>query len=479
MSNNTATCNKRISEKKKSNSSTGKSKASEVEKPEDIRREHKAIELKVSKEYKKAKQEELQAKKELFFEKMSQYIPVNIHGVLHFARKREEGVWEIISNAKCREQAERFYPEFNGKTLHLYSEWKSQLGEPASGVVFKPCSNLQDYIYKENPKSSQFYINLFTGFNKPSIKGECTKFLDFVLHYICQDNVACFNKLIGFFAHILQHPEQRTALTPTIRGRQGTGKTMVMTAFASVLDKQYVSVPCSNDITGQFNGILENKLLIVADEATFAGDWNTINRLKSITGNETLTINHKGIDAYDVDNFARVVIVTNKDMAAPIEYDNRRYFLVQTADKANPEVYDEVFDELNNGGREALKYFLEHYDLSEYNPHKCEVFFEEETKEIQFETMLKTDIIGAYIMDCQNDEVNDSENIFKAIETDGFCPVDYGFQMVERWKMSQGCKTEIKKKSLSQRLKQYGITVETKRRNPVSTAKCYIPAKTA
>jgi hypothetical protein len=128
---------------------------------------------------------------------------------------------------------------------------------------------------------------------------------------------------------------------------------------------------------------------------------------------------------------------------------------------------------LNHGGREALKYYLEHFDLSSYNPHECKVFFEEETKDIQFETMLKTDIYGAYIMDCKNGDADDSENIFKAIENDGYCTVDWGWDMAEKWRIRQGCKNTFSKTTLTRRLKQYGIVSKADRPNSVTEARCY------
>ncbi|WP_410971243.1 primase-helicase family protein, partial [Salmonella sp. SAL04269] len=63
-------------------------------------------------------------------------------------------------------------------------------------------------------------------------------------------------------------------------------------------------------ISGRFNSILANKLLVFADEVTIHKP-SEADRLKAIISEPTFNLERKGIDAEPMPNFARLIFASN------------------------------------------------------------------------------------------------------------------------------------------------------------------------
>jgi hypothetical protein len=87
-------------------------------------------------------------------------------------------------------------------------------------------------------------------------------------------------------------------------------------------------------IIGDFNALLENKLLVVVDESESHGavgaSYKFSGRLKNLITEPTTTlINRKGFDAFKVCSCLRVMYCTNTIDALQIDLFDKRFFMLQ------------------------------------------------------------------------------------------------------------------------------------------------------
>jgi hypothetical protein len=248
------------------------------------------------------------------------------------------------------------------KDVPLAAQWMQSPGRRQySGLVFAPSGAPEDYY------------NLWKGFGiGADNSGSCQLFLDHVLENICANDGTLFSWVMGWFAHIVQHPDDKLGTSLVLRGKQGTGKTVVGSVFGKLFGQHYVQVADPRYIVGQFNSHLSSCLLLHCDEGFWAGDKGAEGKLKDlVTGGHQL-IEFKGKEPIRVRNLVRLLITSNHGWVVPAGFEERR-FCVLDAGEAHMQDHDyfaAIFDELDNGGYEALLYGLQNLDLSKVNLRK-------------------------------------------------------------------------------------------------------------
>jgi hypothetical protein len=223
----------------------------------------------------------------------------------------------------------------------------------------------------DNAKGTEGYLNLWRGFSvKPKDKpGGYAIFRDHILTNICRGDEDLFRWVFGWFAHMVQKPRERLGTAIVVRGLMGTGKSVLGEVMGSLVAAHYFQVDDPRYITGQFNAHMSACLLLQAEEAVWAGDKVAEGRLKGLITSSTQMIESKGVDPFRLDNYVRVLMTSNEDWVVPAGKDERRYCVLDVAPtaKENHGYFEEMFAELDNGGREALLADLLAFDLSAVN----------------------------------------------------------------------------------------------------------------
>ena len=113
-------------------------------------------------------------------------------------------------------------------------------------------------------------------------------------------------------------------------------------------------------ITSNFNSHLFDAIVVFADEITWGGNKKTAGKLKGMITEKYLVGERKGIDAIQYRNMVHLLIASNSEWVIPAGADSRRWFVLNVPNtKANDRAYFmSINDELDNGGREALLYYL-------------------------------------------------------------------------------------------------------------------------
>jgi Family of unknown function (DUF5906) len=220
-----------------------------------------------------------------------------------------------------------------------------------------------------NP-STPNYLNLWRGFSvTPSPAGSCARFKDHLRVNVCRENEEYYRYLFGWMAHLVQRPRERPGIALVMRGRKGTGKTIVGEVLGSLFAPHYFPVDDSRYLTGQFNAHMATCLLLQADEAMWTGDKAAEGRLKGLLTSRIQMIESKGVDPIRMENRVRVIMTSNEDWVVPATGDERRFFVLDVGSYAqqNNEYFAEMFEELDNGGRERLLHELLSFDLGQFN----------------------------------------------------------------------------------------------------------------
>ena len=259
------------------------------------------------------------------------------------------------------------YTNENGKKItawNCYEEYNSDLS--IHGVTW----------YSEDPN----YYSHFHGFRyKPVNNGKSQIFIDFIKNIICNDNQEVFEYVINWIAYLIQKIDKKLPTAIVLTGMPGCGKT----TFTNVLSKLLYGY--SNDnvndiklITGGFNGLNENKKLIICNELKNVGEERFANFdvLKSLITETSIIINEKFIRARPAKNIASYIFVSNYSVPIKIEDGDRRYLCIEAnSSKSNDRQYwKELYKTIDSDEfYEDLMYYFTSIDISEYVPQSIPI----------------------------------------------------------------------------------------------------------
>ena len=222
-----------------------------------------------------------------------------------------------------------------------------------------------------NPKSTPAdAYNIWRGWAVQSDRtASCQLFLDHLRDVVCGGGEREYQWLLGWMAHLIQHPEQKPGTAVVLRGAKGAGKDTVGNYLGALFPRHHVTISQPEHLTGRFNAHLETALLLHLEEGYWAGDKQAEGVLKNLITCPTLQIERKGIDPYEIDHFARLLITSNADWVVPATRGERRYFVldVSSARAKDSAYFGAIARERDNGGKGALLHFLQGYDLSGFD----------------------------------------------------------------------------------------------------------------
>lgn len=217
-----------------------------------------------------------------------------------------------------------------------------------------------DFIPGEDETSP--ILNLWSGWGvEPSTNGSCTAWFELLKSVICGGDEPLNLWLLNWFANIIREPRIKPLTAPVLIGRQGAGKSLLLSYFGRLLGPSYMVVTNEEHIYGRFNKHLATTLLLHSEEALYGGDRKHRGIIKSLITDEYRIFEQKGVDAERIHNYLRLVLTSNETHAAPAEVDDRRFTVVDLGDrKGEPALFKSVLKEMNNGGPARLLHYMLH-----------------------------------------------------------------------------------------------------------------------
>ena len=189
-----------------------------------------------------------------------------------------------------------------------------------------------------------------------------------------------FSYNMDWMASGVQHPENPGRSALSLRGDPGCGKGVFALGYGSLFGRHFLHATHRDHVTGRFNKHQAEACLIFVDEALYSQIKGDAQILKTLTTETTKLLEPKGIDAVQVDNYARLIFSTNDPHPIMIEYNDRRYVAIyvrthpawaglpdEQAAPIRKAYFQPILDQMNNGGREALLGLLLNRDISKFN----------------------------------------------------------------------------------------------------------------
>ncbi len=234
-----------------------------------------------------------------------------------------------------------------------------------AGVTFHPT----------NERYHKGKLNSYFGLNTSPTPYEYTDIGAYLLHIeliICNGDKDCYEYLINWLAHMVQKPEEKPEVAVVLKAGQGTGKGTFVDPIGNIIGAHFVHLTEQSQVVGRFNSLLENKVLIFADEF-FAGSKKHTDQLKGMITEKTAKIERKGVDSIMVPSFSRLIMASNHENIVSIEKDERRYLYLEVSEERKQdhdyfEALRRVIDDPKFTGQ-LLQFLLER-DISEFNPRR-------------------------------------------------------------------------------------------------------------
>lgn len=329
---------------------------------------------------------------------------------------------DIIIDKNGNEKRQSFIQKWiNDESLKSYNK-----------LDFIPQNFIQGQVESNNPNLQKIY-NLFHGFN-PIIKTSydknkkqnLLKIFKILGKEICGGNEEYFEYLLYYIAHMIQKPNERIPIAFIIKGKQGTGKNVFLSAICNLLDKRNYTISSNpKDFFGDYAEGFYHKLLVNINECEGRDTFEYEGRLKSFITENTITLNAKFMRPITIQNYARLFIFTNKPNPIPIDVKSgdRRYIVYQTTEEfldkgkyndifwsklvkhfEKPEFLAALYDELNELKIDNYE-FVKRRPITEAYLEMCKqfvptiaLFFEHYIDTLQFdrENRLKNIPIGIY-----------------------------------------------------------------------------------
>jgi hypothetical protein len=144
--------------------------------------------------------------------------------------------------------------------------------------------------------------------------------LNHIRYIFCSDKKEQYTELFQHMASLLQQPHKILPVC-IFKSKPGTVKNLMFETLLgrTILGDDYFTISEKLDLfLGRFNSALEGKLFAILDEtATFIGNHEVNNLLKSFATQLFINIERKGMEPYTIPSYLNKMLFTNNE--APIK----------------------------------------------------------------------------------------------------------------------------------------------------------------
>ena len=237
--------------------------------------------------------------------------------------------------------------------------------------------DFRPYLYDDDKNYEEGEIfNLFNGFpHKPEGDYDMDIIEPILYHMkniLSGVNGEFYEYYINYLAHAIQYPREKPGIAIIIISGQGLGKDIINHDFLKKVfgAKLLHRVNDVSAITRKFNKKLEGKLMTIIGEVRTYCNEIDIENLKGMITNNTINIEPKNVDPYEIKDYQRFIFHTNNSIPLAISPDDRR-FIIHKVDKEfiQPREYYNKLSEIIKKPETALHFFkyLAQKDLSGFD----------------------------------------------------------------------------------------------------------------
>lgn len=197
--------------------------------------------------------------------------------------------------------------------------------------------------------------NVWRGFAVAPKDGDASVFESYIRDVLCSGDTGLAHWVMMWLADAVQRPTEPSPPSAiALRGRQGGGKSFLQERILTpIFGERYVrKVQESERLFSRFNRSIFGATFIAAEESIFHGSAATAAKLKSFISSPSWTYEEKFKATVQAKNVHRLIATTNETQAVHIDFDDRRWTVVEVA---------QPFDMATKDGQEAAYAFWEPY----------------------------------------------------------------------------------------------------------------------
>lgn len=179
--------------------------------------------------------------------------------------------------------------------------------------------------------------NLWSGWAIPPCDEDVTDedvepFLTYLKHVVCSDDEGLFQWILMWVADIFQNTASKPGTALVLVGSQGAGKSMLMEKVLRPIigAPHFMKVSTTEKLGSKFNSHMAAKIVIQGEEVINTRRKADSEALKDAVTSETRTVELKGKDSFEMDDFSRYCFTSNhEDNAVNVDNDDRRYTIAK------------------------------------------------------------------------------------------------------------------------------------------------------
>jgi hypothetical protein len=211
-------------------------------------------------------------------------------------------------------------------------------------------------------------LNIWQGFAVPAIQGDVTPWLELIGRVI--PDAVDRERVTKRMAYKIKKPAAKFNTSLVLWSHmQGTGKNLLTESFGRIFNGAHWCVIGQDELMNPFNGWQSGMVCVIADEVSAVGDRRKSDRLKVMQTATTNTINIKFAPQITEPNRIAYIFLSNHPDAMYMGEEDRRNEVIEVSSIRLPEELAERFVRWrDSGGLSALRYYLENYDTSGFDP---------------------------------------------------------------------------------------------------------------
>ena len=232
------------------------------------------------------------------------YFVARVGGDVYVFDEQDES---LLANGMTFTAFKQFKAGFVVDGCNIPHAWlNSPLRQTYERLVFDPSSNCADGNY-----------NMWRGLAVEPKQEKCRLIVAHIRDVWCNGDTAQFYYVMRWMALLVQKPWIKPEVALVLRSKEGAGKNMIVHLLLKLFGIHGYVTAKKDQVAGRFNGHLFDKVLVVLNEAFFAGDPEAVASAKALVTNSPLGYEAKGKDAFSAPNYAHVISLTNNKWAVP------------------------------------------------------------------------------------------------------------------------------------------------------------------
>jgi uncharacterized protein DUF5906/primase-like protein/DNA primase RepB-like protein len=243
-------------------------------------------------------------------------------------------------------------------------------------------------------------FNFWQGFAVDPVEGDdkIIGLLNHIWRIICKEDQEKYNYLISWLAWTVQNPGRHPSVAVVLHSSaEGAGKSLLGEVMVRIFGRHGLTISDNARLLGNHDEHLEFACFVLIEEALFAGDAKTADKIKSRLASDTVTINPKFRPARSVPNRLSAMLCTNHEWAVLAGKGARRWFVLSVAETRVGDLpyFRALHVDLADGGDGQFLNYLQKLELGDWHPRAVP-----KTAELAIQQLMGLPKVYAWLWEC-------------------------------------------------------------------------------